>query len=131
MTEEYNGEVREVMDKIFHKVEQYPVPNPFSGMTFEALQLLTEALFVFSQHEHRMGYDRAEVDRIAQLTNEEEKDEAIRNLTPTMNGPLLTDDEQAIVGFIDHFIMEAMADLEAYEIAKDGMPDIEDFLKNQ
>lgn len=131
MTEEYDGDVREIMDKIFHKVEQYPVPNPFGGMTFEALQLLTEALFMFSKHEHRMGYDRAEVERIAQLTNEDEKDEAIQNLTPTMNGPLLTDDEQAIVGFIDHFIMEAMADLEAHEIAKEGMPDIEDFLKNQ
>lgn len=130
-SEESIAMTRQMLDKIFQEGTQYPVPNPFGMFTFEALQLLTEALFVFAEHGQRMGYDREVVDKIARLTNEAEKEEALRTLHPSINGPLFTEEDEAIVSILDHFTMEAMADLEAHEIAKEVIPDIEKFLKDQ
>lgn len=124
-------ETQEIMTKMFQEGTKFPVANPFSRFTFDALQLLTEALFVFSEIGHRMGYDRNEVNRIAMLTDEAEKEQAIQALKPNLNGPLLTDEERLILGILDHFSLEAMTDLEAHEIAKEVIPDIENFLKDK
>ena len=120
----------EVVAEVFGDDMQIPKVNPFSHFGIGALELLTEALFMFIEHGHRMGYSQKEVERISKLP----KNEMVENmklLKPSMNGPLLTTVDREAVHMLDGYVIDAMGDAEARAIAKDTIPDIENFLKNQ
>ena len=132
MSEQQNHdeEMQEIMKKVFSDDTKFPTENPFIRFGFDALQTLTEALFIYQNHGHRMGFSFSQVHEIAQLPDRE-KDEALKFLVPSPDGPLLTEDDRALADMLDDLIMDAMAYSEAREIAKETIPDIEDFLKNQ
>ncbi len=125
-----NEEIQEALRVVLYEDTKFPAHNPFMPLGFEALQLITEALFLMTEHGRRMGFSESEIHRIS-LLPDDEKMKALGTIQPSINGPELTDSEQEIIGFIDELIIDAMGYLEAKEIAKETIPDIEDFLKNR
>lgn len=108
-------------DELVHELGKLPT---------DMLGMLNEALQRYITHGRWNGYNRHDVERVAQLP-EHEKEEAISQIRVNDNGPELTAEQRFIAErFIDG-ILDAMCISEAREESSKMLTDLEHYLRHE
>lgn len=108
--------------------------NPFLALgqfDLHDLQLLTEAIGLFTTNNSRLMFRADEIHEIAKITDDRKRAQAISRLTPKFEGHPLDDHEISRLELIDNLVLDAMGALEAKEGANAVIISLEEHLKKE
>lgn len=127
MTEQYP---KEIMDKCFSaNVEEDA--NPFVVMTFDAIELLHEAILQFTENGKRLGYDLNAIKALVEKPIAE-RAQSLHMIAPSFaKGRQLTDDERSMLSAVDEYLLRAMGIVEARELFDPTMKELMQYLSEQ